>query len=129
MLANLVALAVASAIALSASQAFPVIGATYQLDRAKYPGRVAVCTTEAAMSAYAEAEARRDQAAMKRMVMNVSTMADLNAMKKAEACTMVSSSSQAKIIEKGIEAHKAEFAAFALTPMWGHYLYFGGRVR
>ena len=120
------ALYILSGIALAGD--FPVVGATYQLDRAKYPGKVAVCSTEDAMVKYMEAQQAGDKGTMSKMLFKVSTFDDIGKMKKAGGCTLISSYSQAKVVKKGIEAHQAQFFAF-LLPMWGYYEYFGGRVK
>jgi hypothetical protein len=108
---------------------FPTIGATYQLDRAQFPGKISVCSTEDAMTKYMEAKWAGDQSAMQKMLFKISTMEDIEKMKRSGGCTLISSYSQAKIIEKGVESHRAEFFAFPMEPMWGYYLYFGGRVQ
>jgi hypothetical protein len=125
---NLLAVFVAAALAQSTS--FPVIGATYQLDRAKYPGQIAICYTQEAMSKYMTAKDKGDSATTKRMLFEIKSMKDFDKMKKAAGCTLISSYSQAKVVEKGVESHRAEFAAFPIPePMWGWYLYFGGRMK
>ncbi len=113
----------------AAADSFPVIGATYQLDRAKYPEQIAVCVTQSAMSKYIAAKQKNDTATTRRLLFDIDTMKDIEKMKKADGCTLISSTSQATILEKGVESHKARFAAFPLEPMWGWYLYFGGRVK
>ena len=114
---------------IASAEEFPIIGATYQLDRAQFPGKVAVCSTEDAMTKYMEAKWAGDQSAMQKMLFKVSTMDDIERMKRSGGCTLISRYSQAKIMEKGVESHRAEFFAFPLEPMWGYYLYFGGRVK
>ncbi|GJL61312.1 MAG: hypothetical protein NPIRA03_41690 [Nitrospirales bacterium] len=111
------------------AEKFPIVGATYQLDRAQFPDKVAVCYTADAMTKYMEAKLVDDQAAIQKMVFKVATMDDMAIMKKLNGCTLISTFTQAKIIKKGVESHQAEFFAFPLEPMWGYYLYFGGRVR
>lgn len=114
---------------LAQGKTFPVVGATYQLDRARYPGKLAICATEAAMAKYMEAKDKGNQAAADRMLIVVSTASDLAKLEKTKTCTLISSYSQATIVAKGVESHKATFAAFPGPPMWGYYLYFGGLVR
>ncbi len=115
---------------IAVAREFPVVGATYQLDRARYPGKVAVCSTEDAMVKYMEAQRAGDKGSMSKMLFKISTLDDIKKMKKAGGCTLISSFSQAKIIKKGVEAHQARFYAFlSREPMWGYYLYFGGRVK
>lgn len=111
------------------AEQFPIIGATYQFDRAKFPDKVAVCYTADGMSKYMEAKLTDDQTSMQKMVFQVASMDDLTKMKKSKGCILISSFTQAKIIKKGVESHQAEFSAFPLEPMWGYYLYFGGRVK
>ena len=108
---------------------FPVVGATYQLDRAQFPSEVAICSTEDAMTQYMEANWADDQVAMQEMLFEITTMEDIEKMKQSEGCTLISSYSQAKIVTKGIESHQAEFFAFLPSePMWGYYLYFGAKL-
>ncbi len=104
----------------------PAIGKTYQLDRARYPGKIMVCTTEASMVAYVDAFSEGDESAALKMVYAIKTVADLEPMQAAGGCTAISSFSQATILKNGIEAHQATFHAFPFSPMWGYYLYFGG---
>ena len=111
------------------AQQFPVIGATYQLDRAKYPEKVAVCATPQSMTKYMEAHSKGDTATTRRMLFEIETLKDFTRMKNANGCTLISSFSQAKIVEKGTGSHRAEFMALPFEPLWGYYLYFGGRVR
>ena len=113
----------------SAYAEFPIVGTTYQLDRARFPGKIAVCVTEDAMDKYMEARREDDQATMKKMLFKIKTMDDITKMKKADGCTLISSGTQAKIIKKGVESHQAKFFAFPFESMWGFYLYFGGRVK
>lgn len=108
---------------------FPIVGATYQLNRARFPGKIAVCCTEDAMDKYMEAKREDDQATMKKMLFKIKTMDDITKMKKANGCTLISNYSQAKIIKKGVESHQANFSAFPLKSMWGFHLYFGGKVK
>jgi hypothetical protein len=105
-----------------------MVGATYQLDRARYPGQIAICSTAAAMRDYDLAQATDDAAKMQRMVFKIETSKDFVRMKNAGGCTLISSFSQAKVVEKGKGYHRAEFAAFPFEPMWGNVLYFGARV-
>lgn len=111
------------------AEEFPIVGATYQLDRDRYPGKIVVCCIEEAMDKYMEAKREGDRATVQRMLFKIKTMGDITKMEKADGCTLISSYSQAKIIKKGVESHQAKFFAFPLKPMWGFYLYFGGRVK
>ena len=111
------------------AQQFPVVGATYQLNSARYPEKVAICSSQQAMTKYIEAEAKKDSATTRRMLFEIETSKDFARMKNAGGCTLISSSSQATILEKGVGAHRAEFMALPFEGMWGYYLYFGGRVR
>ena len=108
---------------------FPIVGATYQLNRARFPGKIAVCCTEDTMDKYMEAKQENDEATMQKMLFKTKTLADIKKMKKADGCTLISSYSQAKILKKGVASHQAKFFAFPFQPMWGYYLYFGGRVK
>lgn len=122
-------LAVFASCTFAYAEKFPIIGETYQLDSAKYPGKVAICSTEEAMTKYMEAQWAADKATTQKMLVKIKTMDDVKRMKQSKKCTLISSYSQAEIIEKGVESHRANFMAFPLEPMWGYYLYFGGRVR
>lgn len=115
--------------ALAYAGEFPIVGATYQINRAQFPGKIAVCCTEDAMDKYMEAKREDDQATMKKMLFEIKTMGDITKMKQADGCKLISSGTQAKIIKKGVESHKAKFFAFPFEPMWGYYLYFGGKVK
>ena len=109
---------------------FPVVGATYQIDRARFNNqKIAICATEKAMAKYMEAHWAGDKATMRKMLYKIETMDDVDRMKKECGCTLISSFSQAKIVKKGVEAHQAKFFAFPFEPMWGFYLYFGGKVK
>jgi hypothetical protein len=123
----------AVAVMLSCSMAhaaeFPVVGATYQLDRSQLPGQVAICITEQAMVKYLAAKATKDAATMRKMTMDVETSKDFARLKTRGGCTLISSFSQAKVIQKARGIHRAEFAAFPLEPMWAPAVYFGRRVR
>jgi len=112
-----------------AAEEFPIVGSTYQLDRARFPGKIAICVTEDAMDKYMEAKREDDQATMKKMLFKIKTMDDITEMKKADGCTLIGSFSQAEIIKKGVQSHQAKFFAFPFQPMWGYYLYFGGKVK
>lgn len=105
-----------------------MVGATYQLDRARYPGQIVICYTQQAMFDYIAAQATRDTAKMRSMVFSVETSKDFARMKNAAGCTLISSFSQAKVIEKGKSSHRAEFMAFPFGPMWGNALYFGAPI-
>ena len=96
------------------AEKFPAIGATYQLDRAQFPGEVAICVTEDAMTDYMEAKWKNDKATMKRLTFVIETFDDVEKMKKAAGCTLISSYSQATITKKGMESHQAEFAALPI---------------
>jgi hypothetical protein len=111
------------------AEAFPVVGATYQLDRAQFPGQVAICVTEQAMVKYWAAKATKDDATTKRMLVTVDTTTDVAKLKSSAGCTLISSFSQAKVTKKGSGFHRAEFMAFPFEPMWAPALYFGRRVR
>jgi hypothetical protein len=117
-----------ASIAAAQSGTFPVLGATYQLDRGRYPERLVICSTAKAMLNYDLAQAGDDKAKMRSMVFNIETSKDFARMKSADGCTLISSFSQAKVVEKGKGYHRAEFAAFPFEPMWGSALYFGARV-
>jgi hypothetical protein len=106
-----------------------VLGATYQLDRAQHPGQLAVCATEKAMVKYFTAKTTKDQATVQKMLMTVDTMKDFARLKASEGCTLISSFSQAKVVERGKGAHRAQFFAFPFEPMWGVAVYFGSRVK
>ena len=56
----------------------------------------------------------RDGAATKRLV-DVSTSQDFARRKASAGCTLVSSSSQVKVVEKSTALVRAEFAAFRLS--------------
>jgi hypothetical protein len=113
------------------SEDFPVIGATYQINRTAFPGKIAVCCTEDAMDKYMEAQQYNDQITMQKMLFEVSTIDDMERMKKANGCMLISSYSQAETIEKGTRGPyiRAHFFACPLKSMWGYSLYFGGRVK
>jgi hypothetical protein len=110
---------------------FPVIGATYRINRAAFPGKIAVCCTEDAMDKYIEVQQHNDQITMQKMLFEVSTIDDIERIKKANGCMLISSYSQAEIIEKGARGPyiRANFFACPLKSMWGYSLYFGGRVK
>jgi hypothetical protein len=108
-----------------------VIGATYQINRAAFPGKIAVCCTEYAMDKYMVAQQNNDQITMQKMLFEVATIDDMERMKKANGCMLISSYSQAETIEKSTRGPyiKAHFFACPLKSMWGYSLYFGGRAK
>lgn len=108
---------------------FPILDATYQLDRARFD-KVVICTTENLMEEYIEAERTNDYAKMVKMVVEPQERLD-NLVEEAESegCILISVLSQAKIIKKGVSVHRAEFSAWPIEPMWGNYLTFGGQKR
>jgi len=110
---------------------FPVIGTTYQINRAAFPGKIAVCCTEDAMDKYMEAHQNNDQITMQKMLFEVSTVDDIRRIKKANGCMLISSYSQAEVIEKSVSGPyiRAHFFACPFKSMWGYYLYFGGKVK
>ena len=110
------------------AESFPVAGATYQLDRGQFPGKIAVCATEKSMVMYFTAKATKDDATARKMLYPADTRKEFEKLKANNGCTLISSFSQAKVVEKGAGAHRAEFAAFPLQPMWGVAPYFGRRV-
>jgi hypothetical protein len=110
------------------AESFPVVGATYQLDRAQFPGKIAVCASEKAMVLYFTAKATKEDATARKMLFSADTRKEFEKLKANNGCTLISSFSQAKVVEKGTGAHRAEFAAFPLQPMWGVAVYFGRRV-
>ena len=113
------------------AEQFPIVGATYQINRAQFPGKIAVCCTEDAMDKYMKAKGNDDQATMQKMLFKIETGDDITKMRKAAGCTLISSYSQAEIIEKGALGPyiRAHFFACPLKSMWGYYLYFGGKVK
>jgi hypothetical protein len=108
---------------------FPVVGTRYQLDRAQFPGQLAICATESAMVRYFTLKVGiKDHPAAEKMLVSVDTMKDFDRLKASGGCTLISSFSQAKVIERGKGAHRAEFMAFPFGPMWGVAAYFGRPV-
>lgn len=113
----------------SAQTPFPVVGTTYQIDRGRFPGKIAICATEKAMVSYLLAQGSGDRAALDKMTAEVDTTADFTRLKAREGCTPISSFSQATVVLKGKGVHRADFAAFPFGPMWGSPLYFGAPVK
>lgn len=124
-----VRLLTANCVAVFAQAAFPVVGTTYQLDRSRYPDQVAICVTERAMVDYMLAKNTGDYAAATKVLAEVNTSKDFARLKARSGCTLVSSFSQAKVVQQGVGVHRAEFAAFPFGPMWGSPLYFGQPVK
>ena len=124
-----VAIALTSGAIVFAQAPFPVVGTTYQIDSARFPGKIAICVTETAMSKYMAANATGDEARTKKLVAEVETTQDFAKLKAQGGCTSISSFSQATVVKKGSVAHQAEFAAFPFGPMWGSPLYFGAPVK
>lgn len=118
-----------SHVSIGAQASFPTLGATYQLDRSRFPSEVVICATERAMVAYTTAKSARNEPTAKRLLREVNSSKDFEALKVDAACTSITSFSQAKVIEKGRGAHRADFAAFPFGPMWGSPLYFGRLVK
>lgn len=122
------------AMPLLAAQRFPVVGATYQIDRAMYNnGKFVICTTEQTMNEYVLAELNKDYATMEKMLIRDS---DFNTRLEkvrncGECCVAINSHSQAVIIKRGtLFSHQAIFYAWwPSMPMWGYYMAFGGRVK
>jgi len=110
---------------LAFAESIPEVGKTYQIDRAKYPGKVAICVTESSMTTYMEAIWDKDEARASKLLHQIKNQNDIEKLQVSGGCTLISSFSQAKIIQKGLESHQAEFSAFPFLPMWGYYLYFG----
>ena len=111
------------------SLAMPEVGIIYQLDRARFPGSVTVCTSRKLMDQYTEFARLRDEDARKKLIHKVQNDGDLERLKNSGGCVEISSFSQAKIVARGIESHQAEFASFPVFPLWGNYLYFGAKAR
>lgn len=108
---------------------WPVVGATYQLDRAQFPGKVAICMTEQAMIKYWGAKARNDTATANNMLVTVAVAEDYDKLKARQGCTLMSSFSQATVVKTSKGFHRATFAAFGSQPMWAPALYFGRQVK
>jgi hypothetical protein len=108
---------------------FPVVGATYQLDRARYPDKVAICMTEQAMMKYWAAKVAKDTATANRMLVTVDVAEDYDKLKARQGCTLISSFSQATVVKAGKGFHRATFAAWGSEPMWAPALYFGRQVK
>jgi hypothetical protein len=113
---------------LALAESILLVGKSYQIDRAKYPGKVAVCVTKESMMAYMEAIWDKDESKGSKLLHEIKNSKDIEDLKASGICTLISSFSQAKVIEKGIGVHHAEFAAFPFLPMWGYYDYFGAPV-
>lgn len=116
-----------------AFQKFPIVDATYRIDRARFNnGKFVICTTEQAMDKYILAELTKDYATMEKMLIRDS---DFNIRFEkvkncGECCVAISSYSQAVITKRGTQSHQAIFYAWwPSMPMWANYMAFGGRVK
>ncbi len=108
----------------TAPNPFPVVGKTYQLDQVRYPEGLAICVTEESMKAFLTAAKGKDNLTGSKLLHEITDETDVEDMKTSEACTLISSSSKATVLKRGIEIHQAEFSAFPPLPMWGYYNYF-----
>jgi hypothetical protein len=108
---------------------FPVVGATYQLNRAQFPEKVAICMTEQAMVKYWAAKVANDTATANKMLVTVDVAEDDDKLKARQGCTLISSFSQATVVKTSKGFHRAAFAAWGSTPMWAPAVYFGRQVK
>lgn len=105
------------------------VGERYQVNAAMYPGKLVICVSEAAMDKYQHLVLQGKSAKAERMVFDTKEASGEKRMKQSNGCTRISSSTQADIVQLGISSHKAAFVAYPWMPMWGWYMYFGGRVK
>lgn len=104
------------------------VGQRYQINAARYPSKIVVCVTEAGSDKYQELIRLGKAVEAQQMVMPVELTSDYARLRKAKKCTAIGSISQAQITKVGVSSHQANFYAFGGDPMWGWYLYFGGKV-